>query len=209
MVPCLGTSTVTCYIESAAGITEGGPDRTHRCLYRVFHVAGTLFRATRQNHWRRLPDQPDYRASTHRRRWIDAQERRFKIDWEDVTESIPAFLTMLMMPLSFSITDGIGFGIISLAFLKLVTGRRKEIHPVIYYFATLLRRLLHRRFCRNGIVRQSSVRFPGGNLSVVSPEVFLAERASKECFFPMCKDTVKLQEYVEINSVSRRTALRQ
>ena len=58
-----------------------------------------------------------------------------QIDWEDITESIPSFLTMIMMPLAFSITDGIGFGLISLAFLKLVTGRGKEINPVVYYFA--------------------------------------------------------------------------
>ena len=58
-----------------------------------------------------------------------------QIDWEDVTESVPAFLTMLMMPLSFSITDGIGFGLVSLAFLKLVTGRGREINPIVYYFA--------------------------------------------------------------------------
>ena len=49
------------------------------------------------------------------------------IDWDDVTESIPAFLTLLMMLLTFSITEGIAFGFISYALLKLVGGQRKLV----------------------------------------------------------------------------------
>ena len=49
------------------------------------------------------------------------------IDWDDVTESIPAFLTLLMIPLTFSITEGIAFGFISYALLKLVGGQRKQV----------------------------------------------------------------------------------
>ena len=47
------------------------------------------------------------------------------IDWDDATESIPAFLTLLLMPLTISITEGIAFGFISYSLLKLVTGPRK------------------------------------------------------------------------------------
>jgi AGZA family xanthine/uracil permease-like MFS transporter len=57
------------------------------------------------------------------------------INWDDFTEAIPAALTVAMMPLSFSITDGIGFGFISMSFLKLVTGRSKEVNPLVHYFA--------------------------------------------------------------------------
>lgn len=59
------------------------------------------------------------------------------IDWDDFTEALPAFLMMVMMPLTFSITDGIAFGFISYAVLKLVTGRAKEVHWLIYVFALL------------------------------------------------------------------------
>jgi AGZA family xanthine/uracil permease-like MFS transporter len=59
------------------------------------------------------------------------------IDWEDFTESLPAFLTLVMMPLTLSITDGIAFGFISYALLKLVTGRGREVHWLIYLFAVL------------------------------------------------------------------------
>src|SRR6185312_12481658 len=57
------------------------------------------------------------------------------IDWDDFTEAFPAFLTLVVMPLTFSITDGIAFGFISYALLKLATGRGREAHWLIYLFA--------------------------------------------------------------------------
>jgi AGZA family xanthine/uracil permease-like MFS transporter len=59
------------------------------------------------------------------------------VDWDDFTEALPAFLTLVLMPLTFSITDGIAFGFISYALLKLVTGRAREAHWLIYAFAIL------------------------------------------------------------------------
>jgi len=59
------------------------------------------------------------------------------IEWDDFTEALPAFLTLVLMPLTFSITDGIAFGFISYALLKLVTGRGREAHWLIYLFAIL------------------------------------------------------------------------
>jgi AGZA family xanthine/uracil permease-like MFS transporter len=59
------------------------------------------------------------------------------IEWDDFTEALPAFLMLVMMPLTFSITDGIAFGFISYALLKLVTARAKEVHWLIYVFAIL------------------------------------------------------------------------
>jgi AGZA family xanthine/uracil permease-like MFS transporter len=60
-----------------------------------------------------------------------------KIDWDDYTESIPAFLTLVTMPLAVSITDGIAFGFISCAVLKIATGRARELHWLGYVFAAL------------------------------------------------------------------------
>jgi AGZA family xanthine/uracil permease-like MFS transporter len=61
-----------------------------------------------------------------------------KIDWDDSTESIPAFLTMTVMPFcGFSITEGIAFGFISYVILKLVSGRANEVHPLIGIFSVL------------------------------------------------------------------------
>src|SRR5690349_3744412 len=59
------------------------------------------------------------------------------IEWDDFTEALPAFLTLVLMPLTFSITDGIAFGFISYALLKLATGRARQAHWLIYLFAAL------------------------------------------------------------------------
>jgi AGZA family xanthine/uracil permease-like MFS transporter len=59
------------------------------------------------------------------------------ISWDDFTEALPAFLTLVLMPLTFSITDGMAFGFISYALLKLATGRAREVHWLIYLFAAL------------------------------------------------------------------------
>lgn len=59
------------------------------------------------------------------------------IRWEDYTESVPAFLTLIVMPLTFSITEGIAFGFISYALLKLLSGRGKEVNAFVYVFAAL------------------------------------------------------------------------
>jgi AGZA family xanthine/uracil permease-like MFS transporter len=59
------------------------------------------------------------------------------IEWDDFTEAFPAFLTIVLTPLTFSITDGIAFGFISYALLKLVTNRASEAHWLVYLFAAL------------------------------------------------------------------------
>ena len=60
-----------------------------------------------------------------------------KINWEDYTEAVPAFLTMTIMTLTFNITDGIAWGFIALALLKVCTGRAREAHWLVYLFAVL------------------------------------------------------------------------
>ena len=135
----LGTSTVTCYIESAVGITEGGRTGLTAVFTGILMLAAIFFEPLV-----RIIGQGDPNPLNSINSIIGPAlivvgalmvRNITQIDWEDVTESIPAFLTIVMMPFSFSITHGMGFGFISLAFLKLVTGRHKEIHPVIYYFA--------------------------------------------------------------------------
>ena len=135
----LGTSTVTCYIESATGIAEGG--RTgltavvtgilmllSLVLYPLIKIVGGGYLINQTTLYPIIAPALIVVGGLMLRNVS-------QINWEDITESIPAFLTIIMMPLSFSITDGIGFGLVSLAFLKLVAGRRKEVNPIIYYFA--------------------------------------------------------------------------
>ncbi len=54
------------------------------------------------------------------------------VDWEDPEEGIPAFLTMVLMPFTYSITVGIGAGFISYALIKLIRGKAKDVHPLLY-----------------------------------------------------------------------------
>jgi AGZA family xanthine/uracil permease-like MFS transporter len=60
-----------------------------------------------------------------------------EIKWDDPTEAIPSFLTILIMPLAVSITDGIAFGLLAFVLLKLATGRVREVHPLMHLFALL------------------------------------------------------------------------
>jgi AGZA family xanthine/uracil permease-like MFS transporter len=59
------------------------------------------------------------------------------IDWDDLTEGIPAFLTILAMPLTFSIANGLALGFIFYPLLKVLTGRWREASPLVYVLAAL------------------------------------------------------------------------
>jgi adenine/guanine/hypoxanthine permease len=54
------------------------------------------------------------------------------LPWRDFTEAVPAFLVLTVMPFTYSITNGIGVGFISLVVLKLLAGRAREVHPLMY-----------------------------------------------------------------------------
>jgi len=60
-----------------------------------------------------------------------------QVDLDDITEALPAFLTAIMMPFTFSIADGIVFGVLSYVFLKVLTGRSKEV-PLFTYLIGIL-----------------------------------------------------------------------
>ncbi|MDD5527004.1 MAG: NCS2 family permease, partial [Candidatus Omnitrophica bacterium] len=59
------------------------------------------------------------------------------IDWKDYSDSIPAFLVILIMPLTFSIATGIAFGLISYAGIKLLSGRGREVPWLVYLLAVV------------------------------------------------------------------------
>ena len=60
-----------------------------------------------------------------------------EVEWDDVTEAAPAMVTALTMPFTFSIAEGIAFGFISYAAIKLAAGRWKDIHPAVAILAVL------------------------------------------------------------------------
>ncbi|HSQ87447.1 NCS2 family permease [Romboutsia sp.] len=118
----LGTSTVTSYVESAAGIGDGG--RTGLTAV----TTGTLFLLS-------LFFAPIFTAIPTQATspvlilvGVMMASSLTKIDFSDFTNAIPAFLTFAMMPLSYSIADGIIFGIISFTILKIATKKKEEIN---------------------------------------------------------------------------------
>jgi len=127
----LGTSTVTTYVESASGVAEGG-----RTGLTSLTVAGMFFIALFLSPlFLMVPD-----AATAPALIIVGSfmlSPILKVDLEDYTESIPVFLTVIMMPLAYSIAEGIVFGMLSFVILKLLSGRYKEISVVSYFLAVL------------------------------------------------------------------------
>ncbi|WP_243141249.1 NCS2 family permease [Alkaliphilus pronyensis] len=123
---CLGTSTVTTYVESASGVAEGGRTGltalTSGVLFALSLFLAPLF----------LIVPSEATAPVLILVGLFMMTPITKIDLEDYTEAIPAFLTIVMMPFTFSIAEGIVFGIMSYVFLKLFTGKGKDVSIIMY-----------------------------------------------------------------------------
>tara|TARA_B110000444_G_scaffold32920_2_gene28263 strand:+ start:8242 stop:9795 length:1554 start_codon:yes stop_codon:yes gene_type:complete len=127
-----GTSTTTTYIESAAGVEEGGKTGLVAVTVGVLFLSGLflsgLFQAI-----------PTYAAacalvivgSLMMRQAAD-------INWADLEVAIPAFITMILMPFTYSIAAGIAWGIIAYVLVKLAVGKYKEVNPVMTVLFVLM-----------------------------------------------------------------------
>ena len=121
-----GTSTVTSYVESASGVAEGGrTGLTSLTVAGLFLVA--LFFAPL---FIMIPGAATAPALILVGLFMLSPI--LKINLEDFTESVPAFFTIIMMPLTYSIAEGIVFGMLAYIFLKIFTGRFKDISIVMY-----------------------------------------------------------------------------
>jgi len=127
----LGTSTVTTYVESAAGVAEGGKTGMTALTVAIL-FALSLFLAPV---FMIIPAAATAPALIIVGLFMISPI--LKVDLNDYTEAIPAFFTIVMMPLTYSIAEGIVFGMLSYVFLKLFTGRFKEIKPIMYIIAAL------------------------------------------------------------------------
>ena len=118
---CLGTSTVSTFVESASGVAEGGRTGltavSTACMFFLALFFAPIFSIIT----------PAVTASALVLVGLFMIEPIKEIELVDFTEAIPAFLTIIMMPLSYSIADGIVFGVISYIVLKLFSGKVKEI----------------------------------------------------------------------------------
>jgi len=138
----LGTSTVTAYIESATGVAEGGRTGLANMVTGALLLLSLFFfpvcRMVGEGYL--LPDGTRiYPVVAPALILVGSLMMRNvrKIQWTDATEAIPAFLTMVVMPFAYSITEGIAFGFISYAALKLTARRGREVHWIVYLFAVL------------------------------------------------------------------------
>ena len=127
----LGTSTVTTYVESAAGVSEGG-----RTGLTSLTVAGLMLLALFLSPiFLMIPGAATAPALILVGAMMMTPVKN--INFDDFTESIPAFLTIVMMPLTYSISVGILFGVLSFVLLKVLTGKFKDISIVTIVLAVL------------------------------------------------------------------------
>ena len=141
----LGTSTVTCYIESAAGVSDGARTGMANMVTGLLLLAAMFFSplasmigggvevSTANGSVVRYP--------TLAPALIVVGSMMLKVvrefNWDDPTEYLPAFLILVGIPLTFSIADGIAFGLIAYCVAKLATGRWRECPTLTYIFAAL------------------------------------------------------------------------
>jgi len=127
----LGTSTVTTYVESAAGVAEGGKTGMTALTVAVMFALSLFFAPI----FMIVPAAATAPALIIVGLFMISPIT--KIDLTDYTEAIPAFFTIIMMPLTYSIAEGIVFGMLSFVLLKVLTGRFKEVKPIMYIIAIL------------------------------------------------------------------------
>lgn len=127
----LGTSSTTAFVESAAGVQAGGRTGLTAVAVALLFLASLFFAPL-------AGTVPAY-ATAPALLYVACLMLRdlADIDWEDSTESVPAAITALMMPFSYSIATGVAFGFISYAALKLLTGRARQVSTVAWIIAAV------------------------------------------------------------------------
>jgi AGZA family xanthine/uracil permease-like MFS transporter len=122
----LGTSTVTSYVESAAGIAEGGKTGLTALTVAALFVVSLLFAPL-------IGLVPGF-ATAPALILVGAlmMAEIVHVSFADFTDGFPAFMTIIMMPLTYSIANGFAFGFISYTFIKVLAGRAKEVSVVMW-----------------------------------------------------------------------------
>lgn len=127
----IGTSSTTAYVESAAGVAAGGRTGLTAVVVGVLFLLATFFSPL-------AGSVPAYATAPALLFVAGLMMREFSdVSWDDITESTPAVLTAVMMPFTYSIANGLAFGFVSYALIKLLTGRAREVHPATWLVAAL------------------------------------------------------------------------
>jgi AGZA family xanthine/uracil permease-like MFS transporter len=127
----LGTSTVTSYIESAAGVRAGGRTGLVGVVVAIFFLLSLFLSPL-------AATVPEY-ATAPALLFVGCLMARglAEVDWEDVTEYVPAVVTAIAMPFTFSIANGIALGFIAYAAVTILSGRFAEAKPAVVILAIL------------------------------------------------------------------------
>lgn len=127
----LGTSSTTAYVESASGVQAGGRTGLTALTIAALFLLATLFSP--------LAGAVPAAATAPALLYVATLMMRelVEVEWGDTTEAAPAALTALAMPFTYSIANGLAFGFIAYAVLKLTTGRAKEVHAATWIIALL------------------------------------------------------------------------
>ncbi|HUT01816.1 MAG TPA: NCS2 family permease [Phycisphaerae bacterium] len=143
---CLGTSTVTSFIESVTGVASGARTGLAAVVTGLCMLAALFFQPLVQMIGGGVNLAPEGAAPILRYPMIapalvvvGAMMMRAmrEIEWDEITEALPAFLAMVSIPFTFSIATGIAIGFVSYAFGKLVSGRPRQCPVLVYVFAVL------------------------------------------------------------------------
>lgn len=128
---CLGTSTITTFVESSSGISEGGRTGLTSVTTGILFLLALFFSPL----FLTIPSFATAPALIVV--GFLMMQQVTKIDWTDLTEAIPCFCCITMMGFAYSISDGIAFGIISFTILKLLTGKAKDLNVLLYVLSIL------------------------------------------------------------------------
>lgn len=130
----LGTSTVTSFIESASGVEQGGRTGLTGIVVAILFLLALFFSPLIAM----VGSYPPITAPALVIVGAMMLQNVARVDWNDYTETIPAFLTLIGIPLSYSIADGLALGFISYPLVKLFSGRGREPGWVTYLLAAAL-----------------------------------------------------------------------
>ncbi len=129
---CMGTSTVTTYVESASGVAEGGKTGLTAVVVAILFTISLFL----SHIFLSIPSAATAPALIIVGLFM--MTPILEIDLTDYTEAIPSFVCIIFMPFAYSIAEGITFGILAFTLLKLLTGRTKEITLFTWILAALL-----------------------------------------------------------------------
>lgn len=122
----LGTSTVTTFVESSSGVSEGGRTGLASVVTALLFLVSLLLAPFIGI----IPLAAAAPALIYVGVLMIGSSLK-SLDFSDPTEAIPAFLTMVMMPLTYGISNGIAFGIMGYVVIKTLTGRAKDLNPTL------------------------------------------------------------------------------